>query len=311
MSGPTSWIKQPVLVTGASGFVGMHVCRLLIERGAVVHGVGRSLPPPDMVQGVRFHRGDLAEAAFTDRLLDQIRPRCVFHLASHVVGARDLDQVPTTLRDGLVATVNILTSAARYGGPRVVLAGSLEEPETEGQVPVPSSPYAAAKLAGAAYARMFHALYGLPVVHARIFMVYGPGQRDLRKLIPYTILSLARGEAPKVSAGDRLVDWVYVEDVARGLIVLGEKEGIEGHRIDLGTGVLTSVRDVVLSLARLVRPDLTPDFGAVAARPMEQVRSADIDATLRATGWRPAVSLEQGLEKTVRWYTERAAKAPD
>jgi UDP-glucose 4-epimerase len=309
MSGPTTWVKQPVLVTGASGFVGMHVCRLLTECGAVVHGVGRKPPTPDMPQGISFHCGDLAEAGFTDRLLDQIQPRCVFHLASHVVGARDLDQVPSTLRDGLVATVNILTAAARHGGPRVVLAGSLEEPETEGELPVPSSPYAAAKLASAAYARMFHALYELPIVHARIFMVYGPGQRDLRKLVPYTILALLRGEAPKVSSGDRLVDWVYVEDVARGLIVLGEKEGIEGQRIDLGTGVLASVREIVLELSRLVRPDLSPDFGAVAARPMEQVRSADIDATLRATGWGPVVSLQEGLERTVRWYAEQAEKA--
>ena len=310
MSDPTSWVKRPVLVTGASGFVGMHVCRLLTERGAVVHGVGRRPPPQDMAQDVSFHRGDLAEAGFVDRLLDEVRPRCVFHLASHVVGARDLDQVPATLRDGLVATVNILAAAARHGGPRVVLAGSLEEPETEGELPVPSSPYAAAKLAGASYARMFHALYGLPIVHARIFMVFGPGQRDLRKLVPYTILALLRGEAPKVSAGDRLVDWVYVEDVARGLIVLGEREGIEGQRIDLGTGVLTSVRDIVLELSRLVRPDLSPDFGAVAARPMEQVRRADIDATVRATGWRPVVSLREGLERTVRWYAEQEVKSP-
>jgi UDP-glucose 4-epimerase len=302
-----TWSGQPVLVTGATGFIGSHVCRLLDEAGAQVHGVGRRTA--EGVPGLaRYHTGDLADASFVDRLLDESRPRCVFHLASHVVGARDLDQVASTLRDGLIATVNILTAAVRHGGPRVVLAGSLEEPEPEGEWLVPSSPYAAAKLAGTAYARMFQVLYELPVVHARIFMVYGPGQRDLRKLVPYTILSLLRGEAPRVSSGDRLVDWVYVEDVARGLMRLGEQDGIEGQRVDLGTGILTSVRDVVMQLAKLVRPDIVPEFGAVAARPMEQVRRADAEAAEQLTGWRPGFSLVEGLASTVDWYSAQVAE---
>jgi UDP-glucose 4-epimerase len=302
-----SWSRQPVLVTGATGFIGSHVCRLLGEAGAEVHGVGRRTQAG--ILGVaRYHAGDLADASFVDRVLDEARPRCVFHLASHVVGARDLDQVASTLRDGLIATVNVLTAAVRHGGPRVVLAGSLEEPEPQSDFLVPSSPYAAAKLAGTAYARMFHALYELPVVHARIFMVYGPGQRDLRKLVPYTILSLLRGEAPRVSAGDRLVDWVYVEDVARGLMRMGEQGGIEGQSVDLGTGILTSVREVVMQLAKLVRPDIHPEFGAVAARPMEQVRRADTAAAECITGWRPGFSLAEGLARTVDWYRAQIAE---
>ena len=302
-----TWSGQPVLVTGATGFIGSHVCRMLDEAGAAVHGVGRR--STSGVSGmVCYHAGDLADASFVDRVLDEVRPRCVFHLASHVVGARDLEQVASTLRDGLIATVNILTAAVRYGRPRVVLAGSLEEPEPEGEDLVPSSPYAAAKLAGTAYARMFHALYELPVVHARIFMVYGPGQRDLKKLVPYTILSLLRGEAPRVSAGERLVDWVYVEDVAQGLLRMGEQEGIEGQRVDLGTGILTSVRDVVMELTSLVRADIVPKFGALATRPMEQVRRADAAAAERVMGWRPEFSLAEGLTRTVDWYSAQVAE---
>lgn len=302
-----TWRDQSVLVTGATGFIGAHVCRMLGEAGAAVHGVGRS-PASGAPGMVRYYSGDLSDASFVDRVLDEARPRCVFHLASHVVGARDLEQVAATLRDGLIVTVNLLTSAVRHGRPRVVLAGSLEEPETEGEFLVPSSPYAAAKLAGTAYARMFHALYELPVVHARIFMVYGPGQRDLQKLIPYTILSLLRGQAPRVSAGDRLVDWIYVEDVARGLLRMGEHHGLEGQRVDLGTGILTSVRDVVMQLTSLVRPDIEPEFGAVATRPMEQVRRADTDAAERIMDWRPGFSLAEGLTRTVNWYSAQVAQ---
>ncbi len=305
------WANRPVLVTGATGFVGGHLCRLLQQSGARVHGVGRRQVASIQLPGITYHSADLADASCVHSLFSEVRPHCVFHLASHVVGARDLDQVEATLRDGLVATVNVLTAASRHDRPRFVLAGSLEEPESDGggPPPAPSSPYAAAKMAGAAYARMFHALYGLPVVHARIFMVYGPGQRDLRKLIPYTILSLSRGEAPLLSNGERLVDWVYVEDVARGLISLGEKSGIEGQRIDLGTGVLTSVRDVALQLSQIVRPDIMPYFGALESRPMEQVRQADVDASTRLTGWAPEVTLNDGLRRAAQWYTTQGLES--
>jgi len=308
------WCNRSVLVTGATGFVGGHLCRLLLESGARVHGVGRSQVASIDLPGITYHSADLADASCVHALFSEIRPHRVFHLASHVVGARDLEQVAATLRDGLVATVNVLTAAARHDRPRFVLAGSLEEPESDcggPLLPAPSSPYAAAKFAGAAYARMFHALYGLPVVHARIFMVYGPGQRDLQKLIPYTIRSLLRGEVPLLSNGERLVDWVYVEDVARGLIRLGEKSGIEGQRIDLGTGVLTSVREVALRLTQIVRPDIMPQFGAVKSRPMEQVRQADADATNRLTGWAPEVTLNEGLRRAAQWYTMFVAESDD
>ncbi len=142
-----------------------------------------------------------------------------------------------TFHSNLASTVNLLTMAAETGCRRVVLTGSLAEPDPKNGELFPSAPYAAAKWASSGYARMFHALYQFPVVIARVFMVYGPAQQDLTKLIPYVTLSLLRGETPKITSGDRLVDWVYVSDVVEGFVALGQAPGIDGETLDLGSGL--------------------------------------------------------------------------
>ncbi|HWW83056.1 MAG TPA: NAD-dependent epimerase/dehydratase family protein, partial [Vicinamibacterales bacterium] len=226
------------------------------------------------------------------------------HLASHVMGAPNLEHVLPTFHANLESTVNILTAAAEAGCRRVVLTGSLAEPEPEHGERFPSAPYAAAKWASAGYGRMFHALYGLPVVLARVFMVYGPGQRDLSKLIPYTVLSLLQGKTPKISSGARLVDWIHVNDVVDGFLALGHVTGIEGTTVEIGSGTLVSIRDIVSLVANLAGSAIAPSFGAVPDRPMEPVRVAKVAETARSIGWSPSIPLASGLAGTIDWYRE-------
>jgi len=295
---------QKILVTGASGFIGSHLCRRLCRGGMEVHAISRT-KPANPEKGVHWWHGDLAEIATVQDLLAAVKPEVIFHLAGHVVGARDLDAVMSTFRSNLMSTVNLLTVAGQIGCRRIVITGSLEEPEQGDPEAVPSSPYAAAKWAGSAYARMFHALYKLPVVILRVFMVYGPAQRDLRKLIPYVILSLLRGEAPKLTSGQRPVDWIYVEDVVEGLLAAAQAADVDGRTIDIGSGELVPIRTVVEQLVRLIDPQLKPLFGALPERPLEQVRVANIARAHAMMGWKPITPLEEGLKHTVEWYKRR------
>jgi nucleoside-diphosphate-sugar epimerase len=211
----SDYAGRRVLVTGASGFIGARLCARLAALGAEVTATSRT--PFASESSIAWQHCDLSDASATENLIGLARPERVFHLASHVVGTRATSAVFPTFESNLVSTVNLLTAAERSGCQRVVLTGSLEEPDPGPEWPIPSSPYAAAKLAANAYGRMFHALFGLPVVILRVFMVYGPGQRDHAKLVPYVITSLLKGETPRLGSGLREVDWIYVDDVVDAL----------------------------------------------------------------------------------------------
>jgi|SRR5579864_2068631 len=293
---------ERVVVTGASGFIGSHLCPRLAASGAEVHAVSRVKRTGD--GSVRWWQGDLAELRTARELLTAIKPDVIFHLAGHVQGARTLELIVPTFRSNLASTVNLMTAASEVGCRRIVLTNSMEEPLTNEET-IPSSPYAAAKWASSAYARMFHALFHLPVVILRVFMVYGPGQQDLRKLVPYVIMSLLRGEPPRLTLGQRMIDWVYVDDVVDGLVAAAVATGVHGMTIDIGSGELIPIRAVVEHLIRLVGMPIEPLFGALAERPFEQTRVADTVRSRALLGWQPKTGVYEGLSRTVGWYRRR------
>ena len=302
MSGSRSGLAgQRLLVTGASGFIGARLCERACDLGALVHGVSRR-PSPGLSAGLRWEHADLTDESATRALVRRVQPDVVLHLASEVTGDRSARFILPLLQANLVAAVNVMLASHDVGCGRVVLAGSMEEPDLGDAEAVAQSPYAAAKWAAATYARMFRALYELPVVCLCIFMVYGPGQRDLRKLVPYVASSLLRGEAPQLTSGDRKVDWIYVDDVVDAFLAAAVTPHAEGASLDIGSGELVPVREVVAHLRRLVGETVEPRFGALPDRKFERVRAADPRPAAAAIGWRPRTSLEEGLARTVDFY---------
>jgi len=289
------------LVTGASGFIGAATARRLQDAGAIVHGVSRRAQA-DGGGCARWWQADVTDIAEVRRVLAAVEPEIVFHLAGLASGARELEMVLPMLQMNLVAAVNLLVATTERPVVRLVFGGSLEEQHPVAAWPVPSSPYAAAKLAAGAYLRMCHALYGTRAVWLRLAMVYGPGQSDLRKLIPHVTVSLLRGEAPALSSGTRPVDWVYIDDVVDALLAAAAANGADGRTLDVACGEHVSVREVAEQIGRLVGSRVAPRFGALPERPLEQMRVADVEATAACLGWRARTPLEEGLRRTVDWY---------
>jgi nucleoside-diphosphate-sugar epimerase len=296
--------NKRILITGASGFIGGHLVRRLVRIGAEVHGVSRRRREGG--DFFRFWQADLCEPDQVRHLIRSVKPHIVYNLASSVTGTRNRSDVAPIFKANLWSAVNLMSEAIEGNCERFVQVGSMEEPEDGDPFPVPCSPYAAAKWAAGGYARMFHHLYGLPIVHMRIFMVYGPGQSDVNKLVPYVILSLLCKETPKLSSGQRQIDWIYVDDVVEALVKSGYEEGAVGETIDIASGRLVSIRQLVELLVKEVDPTATPEFGALEDRPLERVRVGDVKRALQKLRWQARTSLPVGLKKTVEWYSMRA-----
>jgi len=287
---------QRVVVTGATGFVGLHLCRDLLRSGAEVFAISRT-EPGILHERLHWRQADLTDFECTQKAFRGLHRSVVFHLCSHAQGEPDLAMVLPTFQGEVVTSVNVLTAVADIGVTRIVMAGSMEEP---GVGEIASSPYAAAKAASRAYGAMFHRLHGVPVVMTRIFMTYGPGQAT-KKVIPHTITTLVEGRPLKVANPQRLVDWIFVDDVVQGLLAAASASGMEGNSVDIGSGELIAISDVVRRICRLVRPDAPVEFGSTSERRPEQVRQADVVRTFALTGWHPTVSLDDGLKLAVEY----------
>jgi UDP-glucose 4-epimerase len=305
----TSRARRRVLVTGAAGFVGGRLAARLVAAGHDVHGTLRPAGRAASPAGVGLHVVDLTDADAVDRLVGKIRPEWVFHLAARVTGERGLEHARALVLDNLAQTLHVVTALGRAGCERLVVAGSMEEPGAgEPATATPGSPYAAAKWAGSGIARLGHALYGVPAVVARLSMVYGPGQRDTTKLVPFVITSLLRGDSPPFSSGARAVDWVHVDDVTRGLEAAAACPGLEGRTVELGSGRLVTIREVVERIFGLMGVAGSPRWRALPDRPLERPVVADVAASRALIGWAPGMTLEAGLAETIAWH--RAAGPP-
>lgn len=305
----SSYAGRRTLVTGATGYIGARLCRKLDELGARVVAVSRNTPPrshTDVPEGVEWRKADFEHPDALLRLMDDTEAELIFHCSGLAHGQQNLEHVLPTMYSNLVSTTNLLIAAAQHGSCPVVLAGSMEESTCPGDDKEPQSPYAASKEACDIYARLFRNLYDVPVINARIFMTYGPGLYKMDKLLPYTIMSLANGEAPRLGAGLRKIDWVYIDDVAEGLLRSAFAKGEHAKRVDIGSGKVVSIQNLVRKIARTMGSSVEIGFGSGDDRLGDQQELiADNHKTFEQLGWAPSMALERGLEKTVQWYCDR------
>jgi len=293
-----------VLITGGGGFLGSHLCRRLLGLGCEVHATSRFKRERDD-RGPIWWEADMADLSTVRRVVAAVKPNIIYHLAGSVGASPELELVMPTFQSLLTSTLNVLMAGTEAGGARIILSGSFTEPQPGLAHPTPYSPYAAAKWAASGYGRMFHALFQAPVVILQPFMVYGPRQAPA-KLIPSVIKSLLGGTAPEVTSGKRKADWIYVDDVIDGFVLSATTKGIEGNTIDLGSGRLVSVREIVERIVAIVGSAPAPVFGAFPDRPAENEVIADTECAFARLGWVAKTSLDEGLRRTVQWYRKGA-----
>jgi nucleoside-diphosphate-sugar epimerase len=305
-----------VLIAGANGFLGRNLIEHLGRTKARVVAVSRTAPADaEHSDRVRWIRLDLTDLESVRGLIRETQPDFIYHLASDSRGGREFELVMPSFRNDVQTTINLLLAAHDSRCRRLVMTASLEEPVVTDREPVPTSPYAAAKMVSGIYGRLFHSLYGLPTTILRPFMTYGPYQKRF-KLIPYVIESLLEGRTAEISSGARLIDAVYVDDVITAFVTAATVDASVGRTIDLGTGVLVSIQQVAEQIRALIPNSPRLAFSAVNTRSKEVVRPADTLQAESTLGWKATTSLAEGLLQTINWYRSQlkdgltAAKSP-
>jgi len=304
------------LVTGASGFIGRWVARLLSRAGADLvmatrdpSGL-RSVVNQLEIDGEAL-RADLGDEAAVDALVRRVRPAVTFHLAGYGVDRDETDEQEAR-RINVLAVRSIADAVARWGsrdwpGPQLLHAGSAQEYGVsganldEGAPARPTTVYGKTKLEGNVLLMERGGHPNLRALAVRLFTVYGPGERASR-LLPSLMRAAERGEPIELTAGTQRRDFTYVGDVAEGFLRLGVCEAPGRCIVNLATGRLTSVREFVEIAAPIVGlPPERLNFGALPTRPEEMEHDAVTLVRLRqlTAGWQPGTSIGEGVRSTV------------
>jgi nucleoside-diphosphate-sugar epimerase len=240
------------------------------------------------------------------RLVEKTAPDVIFHLAAVGVNKPFIAE-EIAMRVNVCGTLNVLRATERTKNRRtrrIVVAGTSYEYGADGRLD-PGNVYAASKVAAWAFCRMYYRSHGTPVVVARPFNVYGPGQNE-QALIPSAIGAALQGQDFPTTPGEQRRDFIFIDDVIEGFLAVATATGVEGESLDLGTGQSTPVRDAVERVFELTGSVGRPLIGALPYRPgVIWEQTADADRTARLTDWCARTDLEHGLQTTIQAMMER------
>jgi len=328
-----------ILVTGGAGFIGSAVVRLAVGRGHQVVNLDaltyaaclENVAPVARSPLYAFEKADIRDRAALDRVFAAHQPDVVMHLAAESHVDRSIDGPADFIETNVTGTFNMLEAArshwTRTGKPADFRFHHISTDEVFGSLPAdpavrftedtpydPRSPYSASKAGSDHLVRAWHETYGLPVVLTNCSNNYGPYHFP-EKLIPVIILNALAGKPlPIYGDGSNIRDWLFVEDHADALLLVVE-QGRVGRSYNIGGENERSNLDLVRTLCAILdrkRPRAGGSYAElitfVTDRPGHDARYAIDPGRIRMElGWRPSVTVEEGLERTVQWYLDNEA----
>lgn len=322
----SAYAGKRVLVTGADGFIGSHLVERLVEEGARVRAFclynsqgswgWLDQASPDVKASLDVRLGDIRDARFVSEASEGIE--VIFHLAALIAIPYSYVAPESFVDTNVRGTLNVLEAARTHGAERVVHTSTSEVYGTPATVPIreshplnAQSPYAATKVAADQLALAYHRSFEVPAVVLRPFNTYGPRQ-STRAVLPSILLQLIDGRT-EVHLGrlDPRRDLTFVSDTVDGFLRAGIASGVVGETIQLGTGRAVSIGDLfdaacgVLDVKATVTTDprrLRPDASEVL------VLESDPSLAEQKLGWRPTVTLEEGLRRTAEWMRRHASQ---
>jgi len=316
------WKNRTAFVTGATGFVGAHIVRLLVERGARVVCLQRdavranSLDAFDLRRRVTVIQGAVEDYELMARILNEYETDAVFHLAAQaLVGAAN--RSPLSTFESNIRGTYCLLEACRVTETvkRVVVASSDKAYGSHKTLPYEEDyplqglfPYDVSKSCTDLISQSFAHSYDLPVAITRSANIYGPGDMNLSRIIPGTIMSVLQNERPIIrSDGTPVRDFIFADDIAEAYLLLAENiSEAKGEAFNFGSGEPVQMLELVTKIVRLMGKEAELEPIVMLKTKIER----EIDAQYLASekifkkfGWKPSTDLETGLKKTIDWYS--------
>jgi dolichol-phosphate mannosyltransferase len=309
-------MKRAIL-TGASGFVGANLARRLLRDGHEVHLLLREGYMPWRVEGIQgevgLHQVDLSDQGALVAIVSAVRPDWVFHLAAYGAYSFQTD-VHRMVETNVVGTINLVEACVQSGFEAFVNTGSSSEYGFQEHAPAeterlePNSPYAVTKAAATHFCRLTARNKQVCLPTLRLYSVYGPYEEPTR-LIPTLIVRGLRGELPPLVGPTIARDYVSVDDVCEAYLVAAAQPNQEpGAIYNVGTGIQTSLRELVNVTRRTLPISVEPEWGSMPNRGWDtNVWVADNRKIQSELGWRPRYRLELGFRSMVDWIRDNPA----
>lgn len=311
-----------VLVTGGAGFIGSHVTEALVNRGDRVRvldnlSTGKLSNLAAVRDRVEFIEADLTDEDALRRAVAGVD--CIFHEAALASVPRSVEKPLETNAACVTGTLALLDAASRAGVRRIVYAGSSsaygDQPTTskrETDLPMPISPYGAAKIAAELYCHAYAAMRKIETVTLRYFNVFGPRQdpnSEYSAVIPKFITLLLSGKQPTVFGdGRQSRDFTFVGDVVAGNLLAADAPGVSGRVMNLAVGRSITLLDLLDVLGRLLNIPAKAQFAPARAGDVRE-SLADITLARQLLRYEPRVSFEEGLRRSIEYYKSEYLKS--
>lgn len=306
-------MEKIALVTGASGYIGTRLVRKLMVNGYRIIALDMrfsSTFTEEFGSSVKYVEGDILDEEKLVTIFEKEAVEYIYHMAGLKNRTNKVEEFSLLNKVNFGGTLSVLTAAVQYGKIKhIVLMGTTEEygsanaPFTEETQERPNSAYGLSKLSATKLARLFYTQYKVPVTVLRPSITYGPEQ-GLEMFLPAMIDTLVKEHPFKMSPGEQVRDFLYIEDLVEAIIACCEEPQLEGEVVNVASGVSLQLKEVAIYVAKMLGREDLLEVGAIPYRGFEIMNySINIEKLLKLSSWRPTTSFEDGLRIMIDSYT--------